>query len=112
VTVAETSTSSPSPAPPSQAAVLAEISLMLAKVLDEYGLEEAEITMDTSLHDDLELESIDLVALAGLLATRYGHRVNVAEFLAEKSLDDIIGLRVGQLVEYVRTVLDDGSGES
>jgi acyl carrier protein len=89
----------------SEAAVLAEIGRMLAEVLDEYGLDDVEITMETSFHDDLQLESIDLVALAGLLAQRYGDRVNLAEFLADKDLDEVIGLRIGQLVDYVLTRL-------
>jgi acyl carrier protein len=108
VTISELSTPETS-----QEAVLAEISGMLTTVLDEYGLDDVEITMETSLHDDLELESIDLVTLAGQLAQRYGDRVNIAEYLAEKELDEVIALRVGSLVEYVVGCLrGNGSGES
>jgi acyl carrier protein len=83
-------------------AVLSEIGEMLRTVLDEAGVDDVDITMASSFHDDLELESIDLVVLAGLLAQRYGEQVNLAEFLAEMSLDEVIGLRVGRLVEFVR----------
>lgn len=83
------------------AQVLADISGMLGEMLEEYGLEDLEITMDTSFHDDLELESIDLVTLAGRLQQRYGEPVNLAEFLADKDLDEVIGLRIGALVDYV-----------
>jgi acyl carrier protein len=81
--------------------VLAEITRMLRGILDGYDLDDAEITVDTRFHDDLELESIDLVALAGDLADRYGERINFAEFIAELSLEEIIALRVGQLVDFV-----------
>ncbi len=60
-------------------AVLAELGEMLRVLLEEYGLDDAEITMDTTFHDDLELESIDLVALSGPLREHYGDRVNFAD---------------------------------
>jgi acyl carrier protein len=47
------------------------------------------------------MESIDLVALAGQLAERYGDAVNFAEFLAAFDLDQVIDLRVGQLVGHI-----------
>jgi acyl carrier protein len=81
--------------------VLAEIADMLRAILDEYGLDDAEIGMDTTFHDDLEMESIDLVTLAGRLEVRYGGRVNFAEFIADLDLDQIIAMSVGQLVEHV-----------
>ncbi|MET8975650.1 phosphopantetheine-binding protein [Streptomyces sp. NPDC004539] len=82
--------------------VLADVSGMLARLLeDEYGVDDAEIGMETSFNRDLELESIDLVTLAGLLQERYGERVNFAEFLAGMEFEEIIELTVGRLVEYV-----------
>ncbi|MFD0345552.1 phosphopantetheine-binding protein [Kitasatospora sp. CM 4170] len=74
---------------------------MLAAVLDEYGLEGAEVTMETRFTEDLGLESIDLVTLAGMLRERWGDRINFAEFIADMELDEIIGLTVGRLVTHV-----------
>lgn len=88
-------------------AVLAEIADLLRGLLDEYGLDDVEIGMDTRFHDDLELESIDLVTLAGRLERRYGDRVNFAEFIAELDLEEIITLTVGRLVDYVAAALRD-----
>jgi len=85
--------------------VLAEIAELLRGILDEYGIDDAEIGMDTRFHDDLELESIDLVTLAGRLAERYGSRVNFAEFVADLDLEEIITLTVGRLVDYVVAAL-------
>ncbi len=81
--------------------VLAQLSGMLRELLEEYGLDDAEITMETTFHDDLELESVDLVALSGQLRERYGDRVNFATFIAERDLDEIIALTVGELVRYI-----------
>lgn len=85
-----------------EAAVLADLTEMLGRLMaDEYGLDDVEIGPHTTFNRDLELESIDLVTLAGLLQERYGDRVNFAEFLAGMEFDEIIELTVGRLVEYV-----------
>jgi acyl carrier protein len=84
-----------------EASVLADISGMLQVLLEEYGLDEAEITLDTKFHDDLELESIDLVALSGQLRETYGDAINFAAFIAERELDQIMALTVGELVAFV-----------
>ncbi|MCM3804757.1 phosphopantetheine-binding protein [Streptomyces sp. DR7-3] len=100
-TVNQTAPSPAAEAPVDAPAVLAEISGMLRTMLDEYGLDDIEITMETRFTEDLELESIDLVTLAGSLEARYGRQVNFAEFVADLELEEIIDLTVGQLVEYV-----------
>ncbi|OXM69819.1 acyl carrier protein [Amycolatopsis vastitatis] len=84
--------------------VLAQLAGMLRELLEEYGLDAedtGEITMDTTFHDDLELESVDLVALSGRLREHYGDRVNFATFIAERDLEEIIALTVGELVRYI-----------
>ncbi|WP_050800143.1 phosphopantetheine-binding protein [Streptomyces himastatinicus] len=92
----------PAPATtPDAPAVLADVAGMLRTMLDEDGLDDIEVAMDTRFTDDLELESIDLVTLAGTLQDRYGQEVNFAEFVADLELDEIIGLTVGQLVQYI-----------
>lgn len=78
---------------------------MLLRVLDQYGLDDVEISMDTTFHDELGLESIDLVTVGSMLTDRYGEQVNLASFLADLDIDDVIGMRVGLLVDFVRTAL-------
>ncbi|GAA1254751.1 phosphopantetheine-binding protein [Kitasatospora nipponensis] len=87
--------------------ILGEIAGMLAAVLGDYGLEESEVTMEARFTEDLELESIDLVTLAGRLQDRWGARINFAEFIAGMELEEIIGLTVGRLVGYVADRLRD-----
>jgi len=83
--------------------VLREIAAMIEQILDEAGLGEPEdeITHDTVFHADLELQSIDLVVLAGMLEEKYGSSVRLAAFAADIDAEQILGLTVGQLVGYV-----------
>ncbi|MDQ1287103.1 MAG: acyl carrier protein [Actinomycetota bacterium] len=82
-------------------AVLTEVASMIIKILDGYGADDLGIGMETSFHDDLEMESIDLVTLAGMLTRTYGADVNLAEYLADKDLDEVIDLTIGDIVTYV-----------
>ncbi|MEU0373996.1 phosphopantetheine-binding protein [Streptomyces sp. NPDC006283] len=81
--------------------VFSEVVSMLHAVLGECGSDVDEITMETRFHDDLDLESIDLVTLGGYLGSRYGERVNLADFLASLELEEIISLTIGRLVTFV-----------
>ncbi|RME24000.1 MAG: acyl carrier protein [Deltaproteobacteria bacterium] len=82
-------------------AVLDTVARLLREVIGEDWVDEVEITMDTSFSDDLELESIEFVALAEQLQETYGDRVDFVGWLSSMDLDEIIGLRVGQLVDFI-----------
>ncbi|MEV6645041.1 acyl carrier protein [Amycolatopsis sp. NPDC051371] len=72
--------------------------LLTELVGDVLGIE---ITPGTTFHEDLQLESIDLVTFASILAEHFGAEVNLAEYLAEQDLDDVIGLTVGDIARFV-----------
>lgn len=81
--------------------ILAEIRAMLIEIIgSEYALG-LDVGMDTSFDADLQLESIEFVKLATMLADQYGSRVDFLAFLAAKELDEIIEMTVGELVTYI-----------
>ncbi len=59
------------------------------------------IDFDTKFSDDLELESIEFVALAEQLQQRFGSEVDFVKWISSKQLDEIIGLTVGECVEFI-----------
>lgn len=77
---------------------------MIAVVMGDELVDEP-ITMETSFAEDLELESIEFVALAEQVQARWGDAVDFTGWLAGKSLDEVIGLTVGDLVEHVDSCL-------
>lgn len=84
-----------------EAAVLAVVGDLLAEVIGEDYVSEIEIGRDTAFHDDLDIESIEFVALGELLEERYGSRVDFPGWIATMEVDDIIGMTVGQLVDHI-----------
>src|SRR5262249_8294919 len=81
--------------------VLETVSRLLREVIGDDGGLGPPITMETSFSEDLELESIELVALAEKLQERYGKGVDFAGWLATMELSEILALRVGQLVDHI-----------
>ncbi|AGA90228.1 phosphopantetheine-containing protein [Thioflavicoccus mobilis 8321] len=76
---------------------------LVEEILEEEAIEP--ITMETSFGEDLELESIELVMLAEKIQAEYGDKVNFAEWLSEKELDELMYMKVGDLVAYIDSCL-------
>ena len=90
-------------APPSPEEVLAAVRTLLVDVIGDDFLLDTEIELDTSFNEDLELESIEFVALSERLLERYGAQVDFVAWMAEMDLDEIIALTVGELVDFIVT---------
>lgn len=69
------------------------------------------VTASCRLEGDLWLDSIDLAALAGLLRSAYGDKVDLPAFLTGLEIDEITGLTVGDLAGYIARCLDTGGGD-
>ena len=89
--------------------VLLKLAAMLRDTIAEDWVQDVPITDETSFNEDLELESIEFVALAERLQAEYGGKVDFAGWLADKELGEIICLRVGQVVDFIVTCLSSGS---
>ncbi len=59
------------------------------------------ITLATSFNGNLELESIEFVALAEKLQAHFGARIDFVGWISTKELDQIIALTVGELVDFI-----------
>jgi acyl carrier protein len=81
--------------------VLAAVAQLIGEVVGEDFLIDTPISMETSFNLDLELESIEFVALAELVSERYGDTVDFISWLGGMELQELIDLKVGQLVEHI-----------
>jgi acyl carrier protein len=84
-----------------KAQILEEVAGLIREVIGEEWARETPITMETTFSHDLEVESIELVALSEKLQERYGAEVDFPGWLSGMELDAIIGLTVGQLVDFI-----------
>ena len=80
--------------------ILADVAAMLRSVLGDFA-DDTEITPATTFRDDLGMESIDVVSLAGRLQARYGSAVNLALFVSGLDVESVGELTVGSLVDYI-----------
>jgi acyl carrier protein len=85
--------------------VLDDVARMVRDVIGEEWAQDVPITMTTSFSRDLELESIEFVALAEKLKTKYGKSVDFVAWLSGMELRQIIALEVGQLVGFISSCL-------
>jgi acyl carrier protein len=90
---------------PRQQEILADVAEMIREIVAEDWVRDLEIGMETSFATDLELESIEIVALSEKLQEHYGDRVDFVGWLSGMEIDEIISLRVGQLVEFIESCL-------
>lgn len=74
---------------------------LLVEVLGDDLLLDIDISAETSIADDIELESIDLVVLTEKLEEAYDKELDFAGWIGEMELDDIIALTVGDLAKFV-----------
>lgn len=77
------------------------VAAMIQDVLGDDWDPNLTIEPETSFSDDLELESIEFVALAEKLQAKYGDRVDFVAWISEKELDELIGMKVGHVSEYI-----------
>lgn len=85
---------------------LSDVRTMLIEIIGAEYASTLDIGMDTAFEADLELESIEFVKLSTMLAERYGDGINFVAFLADKNLNEIIDMTVGDVVTYIAGCLD------
>lgn len=85
-----------------QEQILSDVRSMIAGIIgQDVDLNDQDIELETSFNRDLELESIEFVVLSEQLQNRYGKDLDFAAWLARKELQDIINLRVGDVVRFI-----------
>ena len=85
----------------SDEALLECVKKNIAVMIGDPDLKFHVIEMDTKFGSDLELESIEFVVLAERLRAEFGESVNFVEFLSGRTVDEIVSLRVGDVVNYI-----------
>jgi acyl carrier protein len=81
--------------------VLDVVRTTLTELIGAENLLGTHIDMDTAFDADLEMDSIEFVALAEQLQERVGVELDFVSWLSGLEFEDIVGLRVGDVVRFV-----------
>jgi hypothetical protein len=79
----------------------AELAGMLLAVTGEPPPWAAAVTAGSRIEGDLGLDSLEVARWAELLTAAYGEPVALLDFLATLDVDQLIGLTVGDVADYV-----------
>lgn len=88
-------------------AIVGTIGRLVHEVIGEDVEVDLDITADSSFSEDIELESIEFVALGEQLQLTYGEKIDLVGWFGELDLDEIIDLTVGELAEFIAACLAD-----
>lgn len=86
---------------PGGSELFAAIAGILREVTGSDDDRAARIAPESALEGDLGLESMELAAVGERLRAVYGERVDLAAYVAELDIDQLIDLTVADLVHYV-----------
>ncbi|HEY3698181.1 MAG TPA: hypothetical protein VGK97_02545 [Spongiibacteraceae bacterium] len=82
-------------------AILQQVIAAIRSAIAEDWVMDFAIDADTSLNDDLEIESIEFVAIAEALQKLFGAQVDIIGWLSGKDIHELIALTVGDLANFV-----------
>jgi acyl carrier protein len=81
--------------------ILAVVVGKIRSTVNEDWIEDFEIGPQTRFNDDLELESVEFVKIADAIQAHYGTQLDIIGWLSGKSIQQLIGLSVGDLTEFI-----------
>ena len=86
---------------PGQQQILDRLIQFIAEVIGEEFVSELHITPDSSFTKDLEMDSIEIVAFSEKVKTDFGKSIDFTGWLSGMDVDEIINLRIGDIVQYI-----------
>ena len=89
-----------------QESILADVLDILNRLARDWEYS-GEISPETFLFADLGFESIDAVVLSSFIQEHYQQKFPFPQLLAEIGQREVKDIRLGELVEFVRSHLDD-----
>jgi len=92
-------------ATPDTGSIVETIARLVNEVIGEDVDFDLDITADSSFSEDIELESIEFVALGEQLQITYGDKIDLVGWFGELDLDEIIDLTVGELADFIAACL-------
>ena len=90
------------PAKLSEAEILPILKQFITEVIGEEFVEDLDITAASSFTKDLEMDSIEIVAFSEKVKLHFGENINFTGWLSNMDLDEIISLKLSDIINYIR----------
>jgi acyl carrier protein len=74
----------------------------ITEVIGEEFVEEMDITPDSSFTKDLEMDSIEIVAFSEKVKNHFGSNIDFTGWLSNMDLDEIIRLKLENIISYIQ----------
>jgi acyl carrier protein len=97
-------------AKPDKATIFRDILTTLERVGEDWEYS-GEITLETTLLENLGLESIDVVVLGEFLEEHYGQSFPFTEYYTELSQQNKADIRIADLVDFIYDHFSESSGK-
>lgn len=81
--------------------IFAVLKSFIEEILGEDFKDMVDIRMDSSFTSDLELDSIEIVAFSEKVKLYYGAQIDFTGWLSNKDLNELIALKVDDIVQYI-----------
>jgi len=73
----------------------------LSEVIGEEFFSEYNVSEESTLTGDLEMESMEIVELAEKIKAHYKNTIDMSGWMAKLSLEKLVALSVGDIVEFI-----------
>lgn len=81
--------------------LVGEVIALVRAAINEDWVLDMEMDAGTSLNRDLEIESMDFVAIANLMQQQYGDSLDIGGWLSGKDIKQLVNLTIGDLAGHV-----------
>lgn len=88
------------------ASVQATVVKTIITVVGEEFYEEAEIGLDSTFAEDIDLESMEVMEISEQLMESFGEKVDFVGWFAEMELEDLVTLTLGMVVDFIVASLE------
>jgi acyl carrier protein len=84
-----------------QEEIFLQLCTFVGEIIGSDVVDEVGISYDTVFTDDLEMDSIELVAFAEKVKNKYGQKTDFIKWLSGLGLENIYKLSIGEVVDYI-----------
>ena len=81
--------------------ILAVVIDQIRRAIDEPWIHCFDIRAVSRFNDDLEIESIEFMKITDALQAHFGARLDIVDWLSSRSIQELIGLSVGDLTDHI-----------